>query len=140
MTEQHVLDSFNSQGLMRHLGVKMESASDGRCVLEVGFAPTHTQQRGYFHAGVTSAIADTAAGYAAISLISREHDVLTIEFKINLVNPAAGNRLRAEAEVIKRGRTIMVTRAVVYGVRGDEKTPCAEFLGTMFVVEKREPV
>ena len=140
MIAPHVLSSFNSQGLMRHLGVAMRSASEGRCVLEVGFAPTHTQQRGYFHAGVTSAIADTAAGYAAISLISEDEDVLTIEFKINLMNPAVGDHLRAEAEVIKRGRTIMVTRAVVFGVRGEEKTPCTEFLGTMFVVARRAAV
>lgn len=137
MLNERVVQSFMQQGLMQHLGVTLLSADSGRCVLEVGSSPKLTQQHGFFHAGVTSAIADTAAGYAAMTLTRHDQDILTIEFKINLLKPANGKRLRAEAGVIRTGRSIIVTRAVVSAEYEAGFGACAEFLGTMYVLERR---
>ena len=119
---------------MRVLGAELLHVGDGRAVIEVPFRDDLTQQHGYFHAGVVSSIADTASGYAAYSVMPPDSSVLTVEFKINLLNPAAGDRLRAEAEVKKAGRTLVVVSATVMAINGDKSTPCAEFLGTMIVL------
>lgn len=133
-TEDRVRRSFEAQGLMRHLGARMLGASGGRCVVEVDHAAGLTQQHGYFHGGVTAAVADAAAGHAALSLTTDAFTVLTVEFKINLMNPADGSLMRARAEVIKPGRTLMVVRSVVSVIKDDVESHCAEFLGTMFVL------
>src|SRR3954452_22656663 len=119
---------------MRLLGAELLEVGDGRAVIEVPFHANLTQQHGYFHAGVVSTIADNAAGYAAYSVMPAESSVLTVEFKINLINPASGERLRAEAQVRKAGRTLVVVSATVFGVTGADSKPCAEFLGTMIVL------
>ena len=119
---------------MRVLGAELLHVGDGRAVIEVPFRDDLTQQHGYFDAGVVSSIADTASGYAAYSVMPPDSSVLTVEFKINLLNPAAGDRLRAEAEVKKAGRTLVVVSATVMAINGDKSTPCAEFLGTMIVL------
>lgn len=137
---QRVADSFNRQGLMRHLGAELVEAKDGRCVIEVRAHPGTTQQHGFFHAGVSSAIADTAAGYAAFSLMPDDASVLTIEFKISLIAPADGDLLRATAQVLRPGRTVMSVSARVEAVRDGRSVHCAELLGSMFVVRGRPDV
>ena len=119
---------------MRLLGAELLHVGDGRAVIEVPFRDDLTQQHGYFHAGVVSSIADNAAGYAAYSVMPPDSSVLTVEFKINLLNPARGERLRAEAQVRKAGRTLVVVSATVLAIEGDTATACAEFLGTMIVL------
>jgi uncharacterized protein (TIGR00369 family) len=106
-------DSFNRQGLMRTLGARLVDISRGRVVVEVPFAETVTQQNGYFHAAVSTAIADTAGGYAALTTMEADDDVLAVEFKINLLRPAVGERLTAEAVVLKEGRTLTVCQSTV---------------------------
>jgi uncharacterized protein (TIGR00369 family) len=96
---------------MKCLGATLIEARDGRCVIEVRADPRLSQQHGFFHAGVTSAIADTAAGYAALSLITEDASVLTVEFKISLIAPADGELLRATGTVIRSGRTITAANA-----------------------------
>ena len=113
---------------------ELVEAADGRAVIEVPYREDLTQQHGYFHAGVVSSIADTASGYAAFSIMPDDASVLTVEFKINLTNPAAGERLRSEATVRKGGRTLMVVSATVSAITGDKAVSCAEFLGTMIVL------
>ena len=135
--QPRVAESFARQGLMRHLGARLVEANSGRCVIEVESAGELTQQHGFFHAGVSSAIADTASGYAALSLMPEDASVLTVEFKINLLNPADGALLRATAQVLKPGRTLMVVSASVDVVKGKEVRRCAEFLGTMITLRNR---
>ena len=130
--------SFSRQGLMKHLGATLIEARDGRCVIEVSADGRLSQQHGFFHAGVTSAIADTAAGYAALSLMPEDASVLTVEFKINLIAPADGELLRASGRVIRSGRTITAATARVAVVRGNRIVHCAEFLGTMIARQGAE--
>ncbi len=127
-------ESFDRQGLMKLLGAQLVEAADGRAAIEVPYREDLTQQHGYFHGGVVTAIADTACGYAAYTTMPSESSVLTVEFKINLMNPAAGERLRAEARVHKSGRTLVVVAATVAVIRGDKATPCGEMLGTFIAL------
>src|SRR4029077_12882434 len=102
------LESFERQGMMQLIGAKLVEAGRGRAVIEVPYRDELTQQNGYFHGGVVAAIADTASGYAAYTTMPADASVLTVEFKINLVNPAAGDQIRAEARVRRAGRTLVV--------------------------------
>src|SRR5689334_16023425 len=126
-------ESFGRQGLMTLLGAELVEAEGGRAVIEVPYRNDLTQQHGYFHGGVVTAIADTACGYAAYTTMPADASVLTVEFKINLMNPAAGERLRAEANVHKAGRTLVVVAATVTVLR-DKAVTCAEMLGTFIVL------
>ncbi len=90
---QRVRASFARQGLMRLLGAKIVEVGEGTCVVEVPFADGITQQESYFHGAVTGAIADTAAGYAAMTLAPLDREVLTVEYKVNFLAPAHGERL-----------------------------------------------
>ena len=134
------LESFERQGMMQLLGAKLVAAGDGRAVIEVPYRSDLTQQHGYFHGGVVAAIADTASGYAAYTRMPPDASVLTVEFKINLVAPAAGERLRAEAAVRRVGRTLVVVGASVFAIRGDQAVLCAEMLGTFIVLRDTSDV
>jgi uncharacterized protein (TIGR00369 family) len=96
-----------------------------------------TQQHGFFHAGITSTIADTAGGYAAYSLMPAGASVLTTEFKINLLAPADGELLRARGRVVKPGRTLTVCDVDVFAVKDGRTTPCAKLLETLMCLEGR---
>jgi uncharacterized protein (TIGR00369 family) len=133
-------ESFDRQGLMSLLGAELVEAADGRAVIEVPYRNDLTQQNGYFHGGVVTAIADTACGYAAFTTIPPDASVLTVEFKINLMNPAAGERLRAEARVHKAGRTLVVASATVMVSRGEKTVSCGEMLGTFIVLRNTSDV
>lgn len=134
------LESFERQGMMVMMGAKLVAAAGGRAVIEVPYREDLTQQHGYFHGGVVAAIADTACGYAAYTTMPPDASVLTVEFKINLVNPAAGDLLRAEANVRKAGRTLVVVGATVTVIRGDKAVPCGEMLGTFIVLRNTSDV
>lgn len=133
-------ESFDRQGLMKLLGAELVEAADGRAAIEVPYREDLTQQHGYFHGGVVTAIADTACGYAAYTTMPSDSSVLTVEFKINLMNPAAGERLRAEARVHKSGRTLVVVGATVTVIRGDKAVPCGEMLGTFIALHNTSDV
>jgi uncharacterized protein (TIGR00369 family) len=134
------LESFERQGFMQLIGAQLLEAASGRAVIEVPYRGDLTQQHGYLHGGVVSAIADTASGYAAYTSMPADASVLTIEFKINLLNPAAGDRFRAEATVHKAGRTLVVVGATVSAIRGKEAVVCAEMLGTFIVLRNTSDV
>ena len=127
-------ESFGRQGLMRLIGANLAAAADGRAVIEVPYRADLTQQHGYFHGDVVTAIADTVSGYAAYTTMPADASVLTVEFKINLINPADGDRLVAEAAVRKAGRTLVVVGATVSALRGQQATVSAELLGTFIVL------
>jgi uncharacterized protein (TIGR00369 family) len=116
---ERVQASFDRQGLMTHLGARLSHIGPGRVHIVLPARPELTQQHGYIHAGATSAVADSAGGYAALTLFDEDSDVLTVEYKINLLAPAAGDHLEAIGTVMKPGRTLTVCQLQVYGVHDD---------------------
>ena len=135
MIQPRCAESFARQGLMTGYGARMIECDAGRCVIEADWRDDLTQQHGYFHAGVTTALSDSACGYAALSVMAEGADVLSVEFKINLMAPADGHLLRAVGEVVRKGRTLVVVRATAFAVKAGEEKPCAEFLGTMMALQ-----
>ena len=123
--------SFARQGAMTHLGARLTAVSPGFCEIQVAYSPELSQQHGYFHGGVVGAIADSAAGYAGYSLMPEHASVLTVEYKMNLLSPADGERLIARGHVIKPGRTLVVARADVLVVKEDKENLCATLLQTL---------
>jgi uncharacterized protein (TIGR00369 family) len=123
--------SFAQQGFMKYLGAEMTVIEPGRCEIQVPFRPELSQQDGYFHGGVSGAIADSATGYAAYSLTPPDTSVLSVEYKLNFVAPALGELLSARGQVIRAGRTLTVCRADVFIVRNSEEKICATSLSTI---------
>ncbi|NWG92391.1 MAG: PaaI family thioesterase [Parvularculaceae bacterium] len=136
--ERRVRDSFARQGFMKTVGVTMDLIGRGVCELSTRHDESLTQQHGFFHAGVTAALADSAAGYAAYSMMPEKSEVLTTEFKLNLLAPAKGPRLLARAEVVKHGRTLVVAEANVYAGPTGRETHVAIMLATMMCLTERE--
>lgn len=126
-----IRDSFERQGLMRHLGAELAELRPGQVTLHLPFRPELTQQHGYFHAGGTASVADSAGGYAGLTLFPEGSEVLTVEFKLNLISPAQGDRLEATGRVLRRGRTLTVVQLDVWGVTGDDRRHCATGLQTL---------
>lgn len=126
-----VRDSFERQGLMRHLGARMAALELGRVEIRVPHRTELTQQHNYFHAGVSGAIADSACGYAAYTTMPADSSVLTVEYKINLLAPAAGEELIERAHVVRSGRTLKICTADVYARTGETETHCATMLATI---------
>ena len=123
--EQRVRASFALQGLMTLLGATLIDVKPGLVVIRLPFRQELTQQNGFFHAGATSAIADSAGGYAGLSVFPENSGVLTVEYKINLLAPAQGDYLEAVGSVIRSGRTLTVCQLEVFAVRGNERTVIA---------------
>ena len=112
-TEQRIRESVGRQTLLTTLGVSIAELAVGRVVLDLPYRADLCQQNGYLHAGAITALADSACGYAAASLMPEDRDVLTVEFKVNLLAPARGDRFRAIGEVMRAGRTLTVCSAEV---------------------------
>ena len=129
--------SFDRQGLMGHLGARITHIAPGRVHIMLPSRPEVTQQNGYFHAGATSAIADSAGGYAAFTLFPDNTSVLTVEYKINLLAPALGEHLEAVGTVLRPGRTLTVCNLEVFGVQGGERTLIAVGQQTLICVTAR---
>lgn len=132
--EERVRRSFRGQAFMAHLGARIVHLAPGAVDIELEMRLELTQQHGYFHAGATSAIADSAAGYAALSLFARDVGVLSSEYKINLLNPARQPVLVSRARVVKPGRTLTIVRADVYGLDSAEQVHVATGLFTLMSV------
>lgn len=124
--------SFGRQGLMRVIEARIAEVAPGRCVIEAPFRKTLTQQHGFLHAGVLTMLADNACGYAALTLLPPEQEVLTAELKVNFLRPARGVLAIARAEVLKPGRTLTVARAEVWMQMEDgSETLCAAMQATL---------
>jgi len=136
---ERVRASFARQGLMRLLGAEVVEVGEGTCVIEVPFAEGITQQESYFHRAVTGAIADTAGGYAAMTLAPPDREVLTVEYKVNFLAPAHGEKLVARGEVVTAGRRLCVCRAEVSAVEGRDEHVCAATLQTVSLSPARAP-
>ncbi|CAL2068395.1 MULTISPECIES: PaaI family thioesterase [Streptomyces] len=132
-----VQGSFDRQGLMRHLGARMTRIAPGRVHITLPRAAEVSQQHGYIHAGATSAIADSAGGYAAFTLFPEDSTVLTVEYKINLLAPAAGDHIEAVGTVLRSGRTLTVCQLQVFSQVGDKKTLIATGQQTLICLESR---
>ena len=128
---QRVRDSFNRQRAMSLIGAQLTRVEAGIIEILLPYRDDLTQQHGFVHAGIVTAIADTACGYAAYTLMPATAEVLSVEFKVNLLRPASGESLTARAEVVKPGRTITVVRADVTGRKEDQQTLIATMLATM---------
>jgi uncharacterized protein (TIGR00369 family) len=133
--EQRVRESFGRQGAMRLIGASIASLAPGRCTIALPFRPELAQQHGYFHAGISSAVADSAGGYAALTLFPANSEVLTVEFKINLLAPALGDTLVAEAGVVRSGRTLTVCGVDVHVERNGSRFPCALMQQTLIRID-----
>jgi uncharacterized protein (TIGR00369 family) len=132
--EARIRDSFERQGLMRHLGAHLRHVAPGRVHIVLPNRPEIDQQHGYIHAGATSAIADSAGGYAALTLFPENTAVLTVEYKINLLAPAVGDRIEAVGTVLKSGRTLTVCQLEVFAVQGSKRSLVAAGQQTLICV------
>lgn len=126
--------SFERQGLMRHLGARLGHVGPGRVHIVLPNRPEVNQQHGYIHAGATSAIADSAGGYAAFSLFPENTAVLTVEYKINLLAPAVGDHIEAVGTVLKSGRTLTVCQLEVFAIQGPKRSLVAAGQQTLICV------
>jgi uncharacterized protein (TIGR00369 family) len=132
--------SFSKQGLMTTLGARLDKVEPGFVEIALVPSPAVSQQHGFVHAGAVAAIADSAAGYAALSVMPEGTGVLTAEFKINLLAPAAGERIVARGRVVKAGRTLTLAQADVFAVKGGEERLIAHLTATLMAITGRDGV
>jgi uncharacterized protein (TIGR00369 family) len=126
-----VREDFARQRFMQWIGAVLERVEPGVVTIGLPFREELTQQDGYLHAGVVTTIADSACGYAAYSLMPPGANVLSVEFKVNLLRPAQGESFLAEATVLKAGATLTVTRCDVYARQGQQSRLVASMQATM---------
>ncbi len=138
--EERVRRSFAKQGLMTTLGATMDNVSPGAVEISLHPQPSISQQHGFIHAGAISAIADSAAGYAALSVMPAGRGVLTTEFKINFVAPAVGDRICARGKVVKAGRSLTLAQTEVFAESGGQEKLVALLTATLMSVEGRNEV
>ncbi len=122
---------------MRTMGAELVAVEPGYCAIALAPRPEVAQQHGYVHAGVVAAIVDSAGGYAGFTLFPPTASVLTVEFKLNLLAPASGERLVAEGFVVKPGRTLAITRGEVHAEHGGKRTLVALMQQTLMVMHGR---
>jgi|TARA_B100000131_G_C17869519_1_gene513598 uncharacterized protein (TIGR00369 family) len=123
--------SFESQAFMKTIGAKLDSVDEGKVIISIELKPNMMQQHGFGHAGVTFAIGDSAAGYAALTKMGKYEEVLTSEMKIHLMSPADGKILKAVGSVLKSGRRLFVVQSNIYSTDGKNDKLVATMLGTM---------
>ena len=139
--ETKIRKSFSYQGALATMGGELALIEPGHCILEMPYSKAVTQQHGFIHAGVLTTMMDSAAGYAAFTLMPAEAEVLTIEFKTSLMHPAKGERFRFEGRVIKPGRTIMFCEADAFAINPSEPDKkVASLTATMMVVTGRDDI
>lgn len=132
---EEIKQSFTKQTIMGLIGAELTRVDPGIVEITLPYRADLAQQHGYLHAGIVTAIADSACGYAAYSLMPPETEVLSVEFKVNLLRPAKGELFLASAEVVKSGRTLTVVRADVFALhQTEQRTLIATMLGTMICV------
>jgi uncharacterized protein (TIGR00369 family) len=136
-TEARVRASIARQTMLTTLGVTIERLEPGYVELGLGHRPDLSQQHGFVHAAAITAIADSACGYAAYTLVPSDRDVLTVDFSLNLVAPAAQPRFVAAGRVVRSGRTISTCRGEVYGLSDSgERTVVALIQATLMAVTR----
>lgn len=136
--EATVRGSFARQGAMALIGAEMVALAPGYCEIRLSFRDDLTQQNGFFHAGITAAIVDTAGGYSGLTLMPAGAEVLTVEFKLNLLAPADGDYLAAEGQVLKSGRNLVIARGEVYAIKNGRATHCATMQQTLMTMHAKK--
>lgn len=131
---ERVRASFARQGAMALIGARLVGVEPGYCAIELEPRPATSQQHGYVHAGILAALVDSAGGYAGYTLFPEESSVLTVEYKLNLLAPAQGERVIAEGFVVKPGRTLAITRGEVHAERSGARTLVAIMQQTLMVM------
>ena len=137
---ERVRASFARQGAMHTIGASLAAVEPGRVVIELPWQQALTQQHGFLHAGMVATALDSACGYAASSLMAADAGILTIEYKINLLAPAQGERFRMEGVVVKPGRTISVTEGRAYALHEGREKLIATMGATMMTIAGREGI
>ncbi len=132
--ERRVRESFARQRAMGTFGARLERVAPGEVEIALGFDERLTQQHGYLHAGVVAAVVDSACGYAALSLAPAGAEVLSIEFKLNLLSPAAGEGFAARARVVRAGRNVTVCAGDAFALKEGREKLVATMLATMMNV------
>jgi uncharacterized protein (TIGR00369 family) len=135
--EARIRESFARQGYMAAIGAELVHVTSGEVDIALPFSERLTQQDGYLHAGVVAGAADTACGYAALTTLDPGAEVLTVEFKINLLAPAAGERLVARGRVLRSGRTLTVCRGDAVTVSGGREKHVATLTATLIAMRAR---
>ncbi|MGD2172901.1 MAG: PaaI family thioesterase [Gammaproteobacteria bacterium] len=135
--KSRVTRSFREQAVMQTLNASLALVEPGEVRIEFPYQPSLTQQDGFIHAGISSTVMDSACGYAAFTLMPAEARVLTIEFKINLLAPAAGEHFRAHGRVRKPGRSVFVAEGELYARSGAEDKLVATMVGTLMAIYPR---
>ena len=130
--------SFARQNAMHLVRASLPLVEHGRTEIHVPHWEGIEQQHGFVHGGVVGMIADTAAGYAAMSMVPAAASVLTVEYKMNLMAPADGEKLVARGEVVRPGRTLIVTKAEVFAVKDGKKTLCALMQQTIMALHGKK--
>ena len=125
---------------MAALGVALIQVDPGRVELELAFDPELTQQHGFMHAGIIATALDSACGYAAFSLMPADAGVLTVEYKINFLAPAAADRFRLTGSVVKSGRTLSVCQGEAIGQRAHKQSLIATMTSTVMAVHGRSDI
>lgn len=129
---EEIKQSFARQTIMGLIGAEITRVEPGIVEITLPYRADLAQQHGFLHAGIVTTIADSACGYAAYSLMPPNTEVLSVEFKVNLLRPGKGELFLASAEVVKSGRTLTVVRADVFSLdRAGQRTLIATMLGTM---------
>ncbi len=134
--ESRVRDSFSKQAMLTSLGAQIELLRAGEIHLTAPYDARFTQQDGFLHAGIVTTLMDSACGYAAYSLMPAASRVLSVEFKVNLLSPARGDRFRAEGRVIKSGRTLTVCEGKLFSIEKEEESLCAIMQATMICIRE----
>jgi len=122
---------------MKTLGAEISVLHHGQVEIRVGYRPTLTQQNGFIHAGVLTSILDSACGYAAMSVGPEKHDVLSVEFKVNLLAPARGERFVARAAVKRAGKNLTVCTADAFAIQNGQEKVVATMLATMMNISPK---
>lgn len=138
--EARVRASFNRQKVMHLIGARMTRVEPGLVEIELPYRDDLTQQHGFIHAGIVSTIADSAGGYAGYTLFPSGSSVLSVEYKVNLIAPADGEKLIATGRVIKPGRTLTICELEVQAVKGGKGKVCARGLQTLMRVKDRPDI
>ena len=133
-TRTRIRDSFAKQSAMELIHAEIPVIEEGRAEIEIPHWDGVLQQHGFVHGGVVGMIADSAAGYAAMTVVPEGTSVLTVEYKINMVAPANGDKIVAKGSVLRAGRTLILTKADVYAVKDGTETLCAVMQQTIMAM------
>ena len=134
--EARVRSGFEKQNVMKTIGAILTRVAPGEVVIELSYDASLTQQHGYLHAGIVTTVVDSACGYAAYTLMAPDSEVLTIEYKVNFMAPARGERFKGIGKVLRAGRTITVCSGDVVANENGKEEVVATMLATMISVVK----